>query len=89
VSRSLAFALWAFIVSPAFALLLLSAVSKAGADGSGTFALLFVVPATLALFGALRANQPNWVVALSPVISVVIALVGAFLIFAYVTHAFD
>lgn len=89
VSRSLAFALWAFIVSPAFALLLLSGVAEAGAEGNGLFALLFVVPATLTLFGALLARQPNWAVALSPVVSVVIAVVGAFVIFAYVTHAFD
>ena len=89
MSRSLAFALWAFIVSPAIALLLLSGVSEAGAEGAGLFALLLVVPSTLTLFGALLAKQPNWAVALSPVVSVVIALVGALVIFAGVTDAFD
>ena len=85
MARRLSFTAWALVVAPGVSLLVFIGLFTAGL-GTPTIGFLIVLPALITLVAALRLEQPNWVVAVSPVLSVVLAVAGAFVYIAYFTE---
>ena len=75
----------AFVVSPLVGLAVAVGLALAGGD-VGAAVVLFVLPALTTLIAAIRTQRPNWVVAVSPVVSGVLGLLAAFVLIAFFTE---
>jgi hypothetical protein len=75
MTRWVAFLTVALIVSPLVGVLASVGIALAGGD-IGAAVILFVLPAIATLIAAVRMGCPNWAIALTPVVSGVLALMG-------------
>jgi hypothetical protein len=77
VSRSVVFLAWAFVLSPTISVLVAVGLLLAGV-GEAVIPLLFALPALMTVVAALRTERANWVIAVTPVLSAVLA--GCYLV---------
>jgi hypothetical protein len=87
VSRAVVFLAWAFVLSPAISVLVAVGLLLAGV-GEGVIPLLFALPALMTVVAALRTERANWVIAVTPVLSALLAL-AAVLVYIIVFTGWD
>jgi hypothetical protein len=84
-----AFLVLALVVSPLAGLVVAIGLALAGAD-IGAVVMLFVFPALATLLVAVRTERPNWVIAVSPVVSGTLGfLAGVMFVVFFTERPFD
>jgi hypothetical protein len=84
----MAFLALVLVVSPLAGVLAGVGVALAGGD-IGAVVILLVLPAIATLIAAVRMSRPNWVVAVSPIVSGLLGVMAGIVVAVFTERPFD